>query len=202
MAPKVCAKQRMGLPNCLPTCRTICSCSCADVYEVLAASHYTLLTKEEWDLATSENFNLNLPMEVRSFAKPSPGHLHACISLLLVVYDTSGCMIRAHNSRVLVGLTVCADSGYVVCAHVFLQVNWDYMDKDLLEKFWESSPSRKALRQTLPDCMAVSSNADTLWADTLYSATLGVGRFVGGFDALFLSASKPPTVFQHLEQQK
>jgi hypothetical protein len=34
------------------------------VYEVLAASHYTLLTTEEWDLATSENFNLNLPMEV------------------------------------------------------------------------------------------------------------------------------------------
>jgi hypothetical protein len=29
------------------------------------------------------------------------------------------------------------------------------MDKTLLEKFWESSPSRKALRQTLPDCMAV-----------------------------------------------
>lgn len=37
---------------------------CSDVYEVLAASHYTLLTTEEWDLATSENFNLNLPMEV------------------------------------------------------------------------------------------------------------------------------------------
>lgn len=28
------------------------------------ASHYTLLTKEEWDLANSENFNLNLPMKV------------------------------------------------------------------------------------------------------------------------------------------
>lgn len=37
----------------------------SDVYEVLRASHYTLLTKEEWDLATSENFNLNLPMTVR-----------------------------------------------------------------------------------------------------------------------------------------
>jgi hypothetical protein len=54
---------------------------CADVYEVLAASHYTLLTKEEWDLATSENFNLNLPMEVSSVdtdhpvaAEHSPNH--------------------------------------------------------------------------------------------------------------------------------
>jgi len=40
----------------------------SDVYEVLRASHYTLLTKEEWDLATSENFNLNLPMTVRRAA--------------------------------------------------------------------------------------------------------------------------------------
>lgn len=36
----------------------------ADVYEVLRASHYSLLTKDEWELATSENFNLNLPMKV------------------------------------------------------------------------------------------------------------------------------------------
>jgi hypothetical protein len=36
------------------------------VYEVLRASHYTLLTKEEWDLASGENFNLNLPMTVRA----------------------------------------------------------------------------------------------------------------------------------------
>lgn len=27
-------------------------------YEVLRASHYTLLTKEEWALALHENFNL------------------------------------------------------------------------------------------------------------------------------------------------
>lgn len=52
-----------GLAGCL-----VLSFCPADVYEVLAASHYTLLTKEEWDLATSENFNLNLPMEVRSSA--------------------------------------------------------------------------------------------------------------------------------------
>jgi hypothetical protein len=47
-------------------CAVLChAVLCAtDVYEVLAASHYTLLTTEEWDLATSENFNLNLPMEV------------------------------------------------------------------------------------------------------------------------------------------
>jgi hypothetical protein len=70
----------------------------ADVYEVLRASHYTLLTKEEWDLATQENFNLNLPMEV----------------------------------------------------------NWDYMDADLLKKFWQSSSERQAIRANLPDCMAVS----------------------------------------------
>lgn len=38
----------------------------SDVYEVLRASHYTLLTVDEWDLATSENFNLNLPMKVSS----------------------------------------------------------------------------------------------------------------------------------------
>lgn len=68
----------------------------ADVYEVLRASHYTLLTKEEWDLAQQENFNLNLPMEV----------------------------------------------------------NWDYMDPDLLKKFWQSSPERQAIRANLPDCMA------------------------------------------------
>lgn len=68
----------------------------ADVYEVLRASHYTLLTKEEWDLATSENFNLNLPMTV----------------------------------------------------------NWDYMDKELLEKFWQSSDLRQEIRKNLPDCMA------------------------------------------------
>lgn len=30
-----------------------------DVYEVLRASHYTLLTKQEWGLATAENFNLS-----------------------------------------------------------------------------------------------------------------------------------------------
>lgn len=47
-------------------CASVPACLSVDVYEVLAASHYTLLTKEEWDLATSENFNLNLPMEVRS----------------------------------------------------------------------------------------------------------------------------------------
>lgn len=47
-------------------------CCPADVYEVLAASHYTLLTKEEWDLASCENFNLNLPMEVRQQACLSP----------------------------------------------------------------------------------------------------------------------------------
>ncbi|KAF6257530.1 hypothetical protein COO60DRAFT_1701817 [Scenedesmus sp. NREL 46B-D3] len=68
----------------------------ADVYEVLQASHYTLLTKEEWDLATQENFNLNLPMEVK----------------------------------------------------------WDYMDPNLLKKFWQSSPERRAIRANLPDCMA------------------------------------------------
>jgi hypothetical protein len=70
----------------------------ADVYEVLQASHYTLLTKEEWELATRENFNLNLPMEV----------------------------------------------------------NWEYMDPELLKNFWQSSPERQAIRANLPDCMAVS----------------------------------------------
>lgn len=41
----------------------------------------------------------------------------------------------------------------MLCAAV--QVNWEYMNKDLLEKFWRSTAVRKALRKTLPDCMAV-----------------------------------------------
>lgn len=36
-----------------------------------------------------------------------------------------------------------------------VQVNWDYMEKDLLTKFWASSPQRMAMRRGLPDCMAV-----------------------------------------------
>jgi hypothetical protein len=67
-----------------------------DVYEVLRASHYRLLTRQEWEIATSEDFIVSLPVEV----------------------------------------------------------NWDYMDKDMLPKFWNSSPELKAKRATLPDEMA------------------------------------------------
>ncbi len=35
-----------------------------DVYDVLRASHYHLLNKAEWSIATSEDFTLNLPIEV------------------------------------------------------------------------------------------------------------------------------------------
>jgi hypothetical protein len=34
------------------------------VYDVLRASHYHLLTREEWDIALSESFQLTLPLEV------------------------------------------------------------------------------------------------------------------------------------------
>jgi hypothetical protein len=35
-----------------------------DVFDVLRASHYHLLTKREWELATSQSFELNAPVEV------------------------------------------------------------------------------------------------------------------------------------------
>lgn len=42
-----------------------------------------------------------------------------------------------------------------------MQVNWDYMDKELLEKFWASSDLRQEIRKNLPDCMAVSCGLPT-----------------------------------------
>ena len=36
-----------------------------------------------------------------------------------------------------------------------MEVNWGYMEPSLFTKFWESSPERRAIRATLPDCMAV-----------------------------------------------
>jgi hypothetical protein len=36
----------------------------ADVYEVLRASHYTLLNKDEWDIATSEDFSVSHPVAI------------------------------------------------------------------------------------------------------------------------------------------
>jgi len=36
----------------------------ADVYEVLRASHYTLLNKDEWDIATQEDFSVSHPVAV------------------------------------------------------------------------------------------------------------------------------------------
>lgn len=63
-------------------------CGSADVYEVLAASHYTLLTNEEWDLATSENFNLNLPMKVSRARSRQPQHIAPnCQGLLELAAD-------------------------------------------------------------------------------------------------------------------
>lgn len=37
----------------------------ADTYDVLRASHYHLLTREEWDIALAESFQLLLPLTVR-----------------------------------------------------------------------------------------------------------------------------------------
>jgi hypothetical protein len=35
-----------------------------DVFDVLRASHYHMLTRAEWELALSESFKLTLPLEV------------------------------------------------------------------------------------------------------------------------------------------
>lgn len=39
-----------------------------DVFEVLRASHYHLLTAAEWRIAQAEQFSLTLPLEVRARA--------------------------------------------------------------------------------------------------------------------------------------
>eukprot|EP00882_Tetradesmus_deserticola_P018152 GHRQ01019478.1.p1 GENE.GHRQ01019478.1~~GHRQ01019478.1.p1 ORF type:complete len:266 (+),score=104.64 GHRQ01019478.1:211-1008(+) len=106
----------------------------ADVYEVLRASHYTLLTKEEWDLATQENFNLNLPMEV----------------------------------------------------------NWNYMDPNLLHKFWHSSPERRAIRANLPDCMA-----DRI---LVFHRGIGTGKLSGLLIDQKLDLLMDYTVFEALDR--
>ena len=36
----------------------------SDVYDVLRASHFRLLNREEWAIALAESFQLNLPLEV------------------------------------------------------------------------------------------------------------------------------------------
>lgn len=50
------------------------------------------------------------------------------------------------------------------CCDWLVQVNWDYMDKELLEKFWQSSDLRQEIRKNLPDCMAVSCGPHAFWA--------------------------------------
>lgn len=53
------------------------------------------------------------------------------------------------------------------------QVNWKYMDNKLLEKFWQSADKYKAMRTTLPDCMAVSGQAASAGGTYTHSAGWG-----------------------------
>lgn len=47
------------------------------------------------------------------------------------------------------------------------------MDNKLLEKFWQSADKYKAMRTTLPDCMAVSGQAASAGGTYTHSAGWG-----------------------------
>jgi hypothetical protein len=83
----------------------------ADVYEVLRASHYHLLTRDEWEIATAEDFQLSLPVEV----------------------------------------------------------NWEYMDNQMLTKLWASNEEYKEIRDTLPDELADRILVFHRWAEQVAS---------------------------------
>lgn len=98
----------------------------ADVYEVLRASHYTLLNRDEWDIATSEDFSVSHPVAVNW------GYMDSTMLQRFWAADPERAAIRddlpeAMADRILVfhrGVGVAKQSGLLIPQKVDLLVEY------------------------------------------------------------------------------